>query len=98
MGRRFLFVAWLDSRVSHAAWEYLDELESLKPANCVSAGWLIEATQEYLTLVGTVSPDQVLHRLTIPRCAICEMTEVKYPRLGFLCEEDKDNVGNTNDS
>jgi len=66
-------VKWLDSYGMTGEWERRDELETLLPAVCVSAGHVLEQTDSYITLAMTVSDRQVLGRLTIPRAAIIQM-------------------------
>lgn len=66
----FVYIKWLDSKSASNEWEYLEEIESLKPVFCESIGFLIESNEEYKTLASTISESQVLGRITIPSCSI----------------------------
>lgn len=72
-----VFIEWLDSKGMIREWEYIDELESLKPGRCISIGYLIEDNKEYKTIVQTLSDTQLSGRMTIPTGAILRMKEIK---------------------
>ena len=72
---RMVEVAWVDSFGTDGRWEYLDGLEPLEPVACVSVGFLLESENDYMNLGMSISHDQVLGRLAIPRSSI---TSVRY--------------------
>ena len=76
MKRDLVIIEWLDSKGVTTAWEYLDELEPLKPSRCVSVGFLMEDAVEYKTIAQSLSDTQVLGRTTIPVCSIVSMKKV----------------------
>ncbi len=50
---KFVEVSWMDA---HSVAEWLDVNEPLPyPVACVSRGWLVKDTKEYLVLAGTLS-------------------------------------------
>ena len=69
-------VKWLDSKGVTTGWEYIDELQSLKPAECKTVGYLIERTKQYITVAQSVSEEQLLARITIPVCSIIKMKKL----------------------
>lgn len=52
-------IIWLDSKSGHNEWEFLEEIEALKPVLCKSVGFLIERNEEYKTLASSISESQV---------------------------------------
>jgi len=77
MKYKLIFLEWLDSKGITNQWEYFDEIESLKPSRCFSVGFLIEETDQYKTIAQSLNASQVIGRMTIPRCAIQKITEIK---------------------
>lgn len=67
---KIVFIKWIDSKSGSFEWEYLDEIESLKPVVCKSIGFLIEDNREFKTIAPTIGGGQVLGRITIPTCSI----------------------------
>ena len=67
---KIVMIEWLDSKNGSSGWEYLDELEPLKPVACKSVGFLIEDEKSHKTFAPTVGGGQVLGRITIPACSI----------------------------
>ena len=65
-----VLIEWVDSTGITGEWERLDEVQPLEPVRCQSVGFLLEATDEYTTLVMTRSDSQILGRLTIPTSVI----------------------------
>lgn len=63
-------IEWEDSRAGPVGWEYRNELLPLLPVKCRTIGFLLEETDEYITIAQTVSEAQVFGRTTIPKCAI----------------------------
>jgi len=70
-------ITWLDSKGISSQWEYLDEVEPLKPSECLSVGFLIEDAEEYKTIAQSLNDTQVLGRTTIPCCSIQSIVELK---------------------
>ena len=60
MGNKLLLIEWLDSKGITSTWEYRDEIEPLIPSICISAGFLIEETEQYKTIAQSISETQVL--------------------------------------
>ena len=55
MNRKLVLIEWLDSKGTINQWEYLDEIESIKPSKCLSVGFLLEETEQYKTIAQCVS-------------------------------------------
>ena len=77
MDYKLVLIEWLDSKGISNEWEYLDEIEPLKPGKCFSVGFLIEETTEYKTIAQGVNETQVIGRTTIPHCSIQNIREIK---------------------
>lgn len=60
-------ITWVDSKGVTTAWEDRDGLAPLLPCHITSIGFLLEETEEYVTLTQSIGGDQVLGRITIPR-------------------------------
>jgi len=67
---KLIFIKWIDSKNGPEGWEFLEEIESLKPVTCYSVGFLLDDTKDYKTIAPTIGGGQVLGRITIPSCAI----------------------------
>jgi len=63
-------VVWEDSFGVTNSWEHIEDLDPLPQATCYSVGYLMEETDDYITIVQSVSKEQILGRLTIPQGAI----------------------------
>lgn len=77
MKYKLALIEWQDSKGVTNQWEYLDEIEPLKPDKCLSAGFLIEDTGDYKTIAQSVGETQVIGRTSIPCCSIQSIKEVK---------------------
>lgn len=74
---RLVFIEWIDSKGITSQWEYLDEIESIKPTICYSVGFILEETEQYTTIAQSISATQVLGRTTIPHCSVKKKVELK---------------------
>ena len=63
-------IEWVDSKGITDQWEYRDEIETIPPSICWSVGFLVEETDQHMTIAQSVSETQVMGRTTIPRCSI----------------------------
>ena len=70
-------IEWVDSKAGRNEWEYLNDLEPLKPVTCTSVGFLIEDAPEYKTIVHTINTNQILGRITIPSSCIKKIRKLK---------------------
>ncbi len=55
MKHKLVFIKWLDSKGGSYEWEFLEDIEPLKPITCHSVGYLLDDTKEYKTLAPTIS-------------------------------------------
>lgn len=70
-------ITWMDSKGVTSTWEFIEDLEQLKPCRIVSVGYLLEDREGYKTLVQSMSKGQVLGRLTIPTGCIKKVRKVE---------------------
>jgi hypothetical protein len=70
MNHKIVIINWLDSKGITNQWEYIEDIEPLKPCICESIGFLIEETEEYKTIAQSINESQILGRTTIPCCSI----------------------------
>ena len=74
---KMLRVTWIDSAGDDGTWLYKKEVEPMQPAICESVGFLVERTDECLTLAANSSPTQLCARICIPIAAIKEIAELR---------------------
>lgn len=74
---KMVYIEWVDSKGIGSEWEFTDNLESMPPCDCFSIGYLLEKTDQFVTVCQSWSTDQVLGRMTIPKCAIKKMRTLK---------------------
>jgi len=70
---RMVLIDWLDSRGLTEEWEFREDCPSLAPSKCQTVGFVCEEQADFVTVACTVSADQILGRLTIPKGAILKM-------------------------
>jgi len=68
-------IEWVDSKSGLNEWEYLDDLDPLPPVRCMTAGYLLDDSPEYKTIVQSKSDSQIHGRITIPKACILSITE-----------------------
>ena len=68
--KKLVLIKWIDSKNGSEGWEFLEEIEPLKPVICYSIGFLLDDNEDYKTIAPTIGGGQVLGRITIPTCAI----------------------------
>lgn len=78
-----LLIEWLDSSQAEG-WLFIDEDEHVNdPLNCISVGWLIQESDEALSITSSLAemvdgdPLQVNGILTIPKCCVLGRTELE---------------------
>ena len=74
---RIIKINWVDS-VRASDWELLEDVDN-KLLDCVSVGFLIKETDEQITIAQNygIKPEQVCNLMTIPRCSIRDIKELK---------------------
>jgi len=70
---KLILIEWVDSKGITSGWEYIEDIEPLKPDYCRSIGFLIEDNEEYKTIAQTIGTTQLMARMTIPACSIKKM-------------------------
>lgn len=68
-------VEWLDSR-QLSGWIHNDAEAGEGICQCQSVGYLIEDTDEYITLTLGISEGQHLHEVCIPKASVVKVTEL----------------------
>ena len=74
---KIVLIEWLDSKAGPGGWEYLEDIEKIKPITCRSVGFLIDEEDAYKTIAPTIGGGQVLGRVTIPVCAITKFVVIE---------------------
>lgn len=73
-----VIVDWVDSRVD-GGWSTNEEYTSrAEPLEIVSAGFLLQETDAYITLVQNVSEHLVAETVSIPKGCVVEITRTGY--------------------
>lgn len=74
-----VFIEWLDSKIAPNLWVFAgeEEKESLKPSSCISMGFVLSESDEYIAIVQSISGDTILGGLAIPKCSIKKLTDLK---------------------
>jgi len=80
-------VVWEDSFGITGSWEYIEDLEPMPQVTCYSVGYLLEETDDYITIVQSVSKKQILGRLTIPQGAISAMDVIAHVKKAVKDED-----------
>ena len=65
---KLIEVEWVDS-ASQDGWQFKPSRGG-RVATCRTAGYLIHETKRRLVIAGSISPEQVMSPLTIPKVAI----------------------------
>lgn len=81
MKNKIVKIEWLDSKGVTGEWEYLSDIEFMKPNVCTSVGYLLNDTKEYKEICQSINkgaPDnqQVIGRMTIPTCSITKIKQL----------------------
>ena len=79
-----MMIEWMDSCGTTEGWEYKDEIEPIVPTRCISVGFVLDSTPEYITLLQNDSEMQVLGRMAIPTCSVMEtwnLEKIERPEL-----------------
>lgn len=76
---KIALIKWIDSRGTPNLWEHLCELEKTSPPRPWSVGFIFEEDEDYITLLGTFSEDQIMSRLCIPKASILDIFHLDSP-------------------
>jgi hypothetical protein len=81
MNLRAVRVYWLDSERGTDGWQNLEHfLENAHepPTNVTSIGLLIQESDTHITLIQSLTEEEVMNIIKIPRCSITEIDEIKW--------------------
>lgn len=67
---KIVLVDWEDSVGDNACWLQRDKMKPVLPAQCKTAGFLLEETEKYVTIVQTIDDTQLMGRISIPKRSI----------------------------
>ena len=76
-------IEWLDSKGISSEWEFTKDIKPMPPCICHSIGYVHEETEEYITIAQSCDNEnnkdytQIMGRMTIPKCSIRTITELK---------------------
>lgn len=74
---KIVMIDWVDS-VRAFDWTLIDEVDE-KSMDCISVGFLLKETDECVTIAQNygLKPKQVCNLITIPKCSIKNIREIK---------------------
>ena len=77
MEKKIVFIEWVDS-VRASDWTYVEDVDE-KPMDCISVGFLIEETNDSVTIAQNygLKPEQVCNLMTIPKRSSVGIKEMK---------------------
>lgn len=75
--KKIVLIDWKDS-VKNSDWTLMEDVDE-KPVNCISIGFLLKETDDYVTIAQNygLEPEQVCNLITIPKCSIKNIMEIK---------------------
>lgn len=78
MSERAVIVTWVDScSASGGPWMDRESAEEMKPLECVTIGFVVQETTDYITLASSATKDgQVAGDMCIPQACITAVEEV----------------------
>lgn len=82
-----VLIRWQDSRQADGAWRYLSELDTFKPVECASVGWLIRDDTDVKVLCQTIGDADYPEKLQasgvtiIPTCCVTAVETLTEKRL-----------------
>ena len=74
---KIVVIDWVDS-VRAFDWTLMEDVDE-KSLDCVSVGFLLNETEEHVTIAQNygLKPKQVCNLITIPKCSIKNIREIK---------------------
>ena len=74
---KIVVIDWADS-VRASDWTFIEDVDE-KPVDCISVGFLLKETDEHITIAQNygIKPEQVCNLITIPKCSIRNIREIK---------------------
>lgn len=74
---KIIVIEWIDS-VRAFDWTLIEDVDE-KSLDCVSVGFLLKETDDYVTIAQNygLEPKQVCNLITIPKCSIRNIKEIK---------------------
>ena len=82
---KLVMVEWVDSRGANSEWEWHTKRVKRSICECVSAGWLVEETEEFVCIashIGIDDPCQSCGDMIIPKVAVKKITELEVKNAG----------------
>ena len=75
MKKTIATIAWDDSRILTESWIETEELEDFKPARCLTTGYVIKETVDYIIVASTITTPAELASgiISIPKSAIVHL-------------------------
>ena len=77
---KLAYVEWVDAvSIGTGGWVKLRDVEKLTPDLVRSVGWVVEETQEYLTMISHNGDNEVAGEFCIPKTCIRKRRILKCP-------------------
>lgn len=75
--KKIVIIDWADS-VKASDWTFIEDVDE-KPVDCISVGFLLKETDNHITIAQNygLKPEQVCNLITIPKCSIKNIREIK---------------------
>lgn len=73
------YLEWVDSS-SFTSRVWTDKnhvVNEIPDLTCISIGFMVKETKEFITIVGSTSPNEYAGIMTIPKCAITKRKNIK---------------------
>lgn len=76
VNKEIVIIEWVDS-VRASDWTYVEDVDE-KPMDCISVGFLVEETNDSVTIAQNygIKPEQVCNTMTIPKCSIKSIRKI----------------------
>lgn len=76
--KKIIVIDWVDS-IRDFDWTPIEDVDE-NSLDCVSVGFMLKETDDYVTIAQNygLEPEQVCNLITIPKCSIKNIREIKY--------------------
>ena len=76
--KKIIVIDWVDS-IRSFDWTLIEDVDE-NSLECVSVGFILKETDDYITIAQNygLEPEQVCNLITIPKCSIKNIREIKY--------------------
>jgi len=76
---QLIVIDWVDSKGCSSSWDFIDDMQPMLPVQIRTVGFIERNNKKYITVFQSYSNDQVVGRMTIPKCCVLKITKLKSP-------------------